>query len=369
MTTLQGPRERMAELDREILRLIAERMEIARSIGQAKRAAGKPLRDWEIEKQVLNRAARTASELGIDAEMAQAVMQSLIEGSRVEQERLHYSVYEGSAQDILVVGGCGKMGQWFSRFFQDQGHRVWVYDPVDPISGLPTVASLEEGLAKTSFAVIAVPLQATPAVIKSIAGMEYEGTVFDIASLKGQLVPAISEARDRGVSIASIHPMFGPAARTLADKVICLCDCGDSQATRSVLRLLEGTAATIVRLSLEEHDRVVTYVLGLSHLINLLFTEVLAESGISYERLKHVGSTTFLSQLATTVTVIQENPDLYYSIQRCNPNTAELYDRLRRAMAAITEAVLSGDSGAFSKMMGKCREWIHAGDPSPAIPV
>ncbi len=360
MSTLDGPREQIAALDREIVRLIAKRMEVARSVGETKKAAGKPLRDWRVEKQVIDRAVKQAEELGLDVGLIQGVMRSLVAESRAQQERLHYSRYTGTAQEILIIGGLGRMGQWFTRFFQDQGHRVWIYDPADRQTDFPRVSTIREGLTKASFALVAGPLASVPHAIDEITDHRYGGTVFDIASLKGHLTPAIERARDRGVSITSIHPMFGPVARTLSDKVFCVCDCGDTTATQRVVRFIEDTAATIVHLSLEEHDRIATYVLGLSHLMNVVFTGVLADSGMPIERLNSVGSTTFHSQMETTSTVIQENPDLYFAIQQCNPNTQELYHSVRQVFEAISGAVLDDDPESFARRMDRGRRWVNA---------
>lgn len=53
-------RRRIRNLDAALLGLMAERMELAREVGQEKREAGIPLRDFEVEKRVLARVV-TAS--------------------------------------------------------------------------------------------------------------------------------------------------------------------------------------------------------------------------------------------------------------------------------------------------------------------
>ena len=152
--------------------------------------------------------------------------------------------------------------------------------------------------------------------------------------------------------------MFGAGARTLSDKVICLCDCGDPEATRRVRGLFEETAATLVALSLDEHDRIISYVLGLSHLVSIVFAHVLAGSGISYAQLCGVGSTTFLSQMKTTESVARENPDLYYAIQRNNPNTAGVYRAFAAGLEHMTRSVLLEDRDSFVAAMERAKIWL-----------
>ena len=199
-------------------------------------------------------------------------------------------------------------------------------------------------------------------MIEELAEARYGGVVFDIASLKGHLKPAIARARDAGLAVTSVHPMFGPGARSLADQVICVCDCGCGEATRRVEAFFTDTAATLVKLSLDEHDRIVSYVLALSHLTNLVFAKVLMNSGKTFAELNRVGSTTFHSQMKTTSTVIQENPDLYYSIQRINPFSQELCEALRQSVEDVAGWIRAGDHDAFVRMMQTGRKWMLGDD-------
>jgi chorismate mutase/prephenate dehydrogenase len=357
---LERLRRRIRNLDAALLGLVAERMELAREVGRAKRDAGIALRDFEVEKRVLERAAGSAAELGLAPELARTVMRQLIEESCRLQEIDHFSAYSGESETILVVGGAGKMGRWLARFFESQGHRVRVHDlaGVADEGDFPRAATLAEGLSDATMAFVAVPLDRVGEAIDEIAATGYRGLVCDVASLKEHLKPALERARAAGLAVTSVHPMFGPGARTLSDKVICVCDCGDARATARVEALFRETAATLVPLSLERHDEIAAYVLGLSHLVNLLFARVLAESGLSYGELAAVGSTTFRRQFGTTVSVALENPSLYYSIQRSNRFTERVFRELESAASDWIGWVERSRPEAFAAGMESVRRWI-----------
>jgi len=364
--SLSALRERIRQLDEDILRLLAARLETAKAIGRQKKLAGIPLRDWNMERQVLDRAAAQAQQLGLPGPTVRAIMQTLIAAARVEQERTSFSTYRGTAESILIIGGHGRMGRWFADFFSNQGHRVSVYDPAarsaEAGNGPAAVFSLAEGLSETSFALIAVPLPVVADVIDELTRLGYGGTICDIASLKSHLKPALQRARAAGLALTSIHPMFGPGARTLSDQVICVCDCGDAEATRRVEAFFADTAATLVRLSLDEHDRIISYVLGLSHLTNIVLAKVLMESGRTFDQLNRVGSTTFHSQMATTGTVIREDPELYYAIQRLNPFSTDLLSAFQRELATVADWIRNDDRAAFVAMMRAARRWMADDD-------
>lgn len=354
---LEDLRASIRDIDKELVQLMARRMSTAGAIGRIKKRMGLPLRDWEVEKDVLALAERAAREMALSPSLVRGVMQLLIGEARGEQERRSFSGTAATAESVLIVGGRGRMGRWFSDFFLNQGHRVEIYDTCvpdsEPLAQTPLVARMQP----CSMALIATSLETVPEVIAELTAARYTGTVFDIASLKGHLKGAIVEAQQRGLSITSIHPLFGPSARTLSDKVICVCDCGDARATQRVRALFGETAASLVDLSFEEHDVIMSYVLGLSHLINIVFGAVLSKSGFAFDRLEQVGSATFHSQMVTTSAVIEESPDLYFSIQRLNPFAAQLFERLKAEVEALSSAVLVNDRSTFVQSMLSARTW------------
>ncbi|GMU64928.1 MAG: hypothetical protein AMXMBFR36_12020 [Acidobacteriota bacterium] len=351
-------RRRIRHLDAALLGLVAERIELAREVGQEKRARGVPLRDFEVERRVLERAAESAGELGVESSLARELMRSLIEESCRVQEAEHYSAFSGEAESVLVVGGAGQMGRWLVRFLESQGHRVRIFDPASP-AGDPTRAeTLAEGLAGASLALVAVPLATTASAIDAVVDAGFRGVVCDVASLKQHLRPAFERARAAGAAVASLHPMFGPGARTLSGRVVVVCDCGVPAATARVAALFRETAATLIELDLERHDRVAAWVLGLSHLINLVFVRALVSSGLGAAELAAIGSTTYAAQLATTRSVAGESPDLYYGIQRLNPFTPEVHGRTAAALEEWTRWVARGDEAGFSAAMSAARSWL-----------
>lgn len=355
-------------VDRELLRLIARRMDLARTVGAEKHQHGIALRDFAVEKSVLESADADAREFGVAQELAQTVLQQLIEEACRVQEEAHYSSYRGDAETIVIVGGAGKMGQWFARFFANQGHRVRIFDPqASDETEFAVIPRLDEALTGSTVALIAVPLDAVASTITTIAATSYRGIVCDIASLKEHLRPVFLAARRSGLLITSIHPMFGPSARTLADKVVCFCDCGVPDATKRMAAFFRETAVRMVELSLEDHDRVAAYVLGLSHFINLLFGRVLEQSGLPLDSLARVGSTTFSTQLRTTANVLRENPNLYFEIQKLNPSTPAMLEAVERALADLAAWIGTSDLNAFAAAMIAGRQWVDTSDAAAGL--
>jgi len=82
---LRSLRERIEQIDRELIGLIAERVQLARDVGAAKRDLGVPTLDPAREAMVVRRAGELAREAGVGAEDVRYIFWHLIGLSRRAQ--------------------------------------------------------------------------------------------------------------------------------------------------------------------------------------------------------------------------------------------------------------------------------------------
>lgn len=85
--TLANLRQRIRDTDAQLMALIAERLRVARAIGECKRALGLPVKDFEVEKEVVQRNQATARTLGVDERFAETLTQMLIDHARKAQDK------------------------------------------------------------------------------------------------------------------------------------------------------------------------------------------------------------------------------------------------------------------------------------------
>jgi chorismate mutase/prephenate dehydrogenase len=358
---LEQHRRDIEALDRRILHLICERLELARQIGNLKVACGVPLRNFEVEAQVHGRLAKVCDDLGLDPELGRGLARFLIEKAVEEQASLMDSVYHGDHLEALVVGGKGGMGRWMARFLAGQGHRVRVYDPAPDTTPYEEATSLPGAAVRAHLIILAVPMSVCPEVLDELAEIRPGGVVAEMCSLKSHLSSQLDSLRARGLRVISFHPLFGPDVRMLSGRTIVFCSGGEANDRRLLSGLFARTSVSMVEMDLAEHDRRMALILGLTHLSNLVFARALSHSGVTASEMAEVAGVTFTKQLATTREVTDENPELYFQIQQLNPSTPETAGWLVQAVEEFAATVAGADAVAFAELMRGCRDYLANG--------
>ncbi len=368
-TELLELRQRLDRIDTGIVDLIAERQAVVTTIAEHKLKTGLPLRHYEREREVIERGMARAESLGLPAAVARDVLETLIHQSLSKQEthKLTQSDH-GQGQRALVIGGLGRMGVWMSRYLDMVGYRVDVADPAAGEAPFDRVGDWEAVVDDYDLIVVAVPLRPSNDILLRLATLRPQCLVFDIASLKGPMREGLDALRKNGCRVCSVHPMFGPDEIGLSGRHILFVDMGSREALREARELFAHTAADCVELSLEEHDEVMAWVLGLSHLVNIAFASTLAQSGEAVPLLRKISSSTFNAQLEVATQVVSENPHLYYEIQQGNDKTAEVTDHFRKVLDELVYAVAEGDEPVFTRYIGAAKRRLATGENEDGPP-
>ncbi len=355
---LKELRNELSAVDRQLIDLIAERQRLVGEIGRSKQSTGAGTRDYAREKDVLDMARKQAEELGLDPELAENVLRQLIRSSLASQERDRVvSEGKGDGRSVLVIGGAGQMGRWFVNFFASQGFAVVIADKhVD--DGPGTFKNWTDAGIDYDVIVVAAPLGISGRILAQLAVMQPKGLIFDIGSLKTPLLDGLEELRSAGCLITSLHPMYGPDTRLLSGRHLIFVEVGCPEATKAAKDLFSATMVEQIDMGLDDHDRLIAYVLGLSHALNIAFFTALAESGESAPKLAQMSSTTFDAQLLVSKAVAQDNPRMYFEIQNLNKFGLRPLDALCEASARIREVVASGDEDGFVDLMQKGQDYI-----------
>lgn len=354
---LASLRSEIERVDQEIVRLLSRREDIAKEIGLTKRRDGLKVRDVQREKRVVGKMLSLASAVGADRDTTRQLSRLLLADAVRVQKGITGRPLEG--KEALVVGGAGRMGGWMCRYLSNRGAAVKVWDPRGRRTGYSNIRMLAPSAEASDMVVIASPLGTSAQELRMVLDTCPTGLVFDVCSVKSHIAGQLRQAAATGLQVASAHPMFGPGAASPKGLNVVVCDCGSKDAAVRTKDLFRQGGAKVTFLYLEEHDRMMAYILGLSHLTALLFAGSLGSSDKPASELCDVQGTSFgrLAELAREVS--GESRRVYHDIQVMNPHTREMVEAVERALAELKEATLQADHDMFTRLMDSAHERLE----------
>lgn len=356
---LETLRARLTALDTEIIKLAAERQKIVSEIGQSKIRSGRGTRDYTREKVVIETARNHAEDFGLPPHVAEQVMGLLIRSSLARQEQEMVVAHgSGSGKRALIIGGLGKIGAWFNSFLTAQGFNVQLADSAG--DDVRVIKDWKQLTLDHELIVVAAPLKISGEILLHLAEIKPEGVIFDVASLKSPVSQGLEALQKAGCKVTSVHPMFGPDTQLLSGKHVIFVDLGNAEANQFVKGLFQSTMAVQVDMSLHEHDRLIAYVLGLSHALNIIFFTALSASGEKAEALAKMSSTTFDAQLQVASRVADESPHLYFEIQTLNEYKDQAIGDLKSAVERFCGLVHAEDEAGFTELMKQGQQYLKS---------
>lgn len=236
-------------------------------------------------------------------------------------------------RSVLLVGGAGRMGKLFARFFRRGGFGVEVCDPSGSLPGFPSMPLARA--ASADVVVVAASLSRSAEALAAVTAERPKGLVFDIASVKAPLLPVLEAARLGGFSVASVHPMFGPFVRSLRGHDLIVCDCGDARAARHARSLFDGAGLRIATMPVAEHDPWIARTMGLTHALALGAAAALAALEVRPNRLDGRASTSFRRLVELIGPILDQESELTRMIQAGNPEGEEALIQFEREMASV----------------------------------
>ena len=350
-TEIARLRDEIADVDREIVGLVAKRLDLAAQVGLEKKRLGLPLRDERAEEQVHTRLSAEVAKRGISSSLGAGLARLLIEESVLRQAGVLPPVPIN--QRVLVVGGAGRIGQWLCRYFRSRGCDIVVNDIAGPLEGFAFEPDLQKGVHEADVIAVAVPMSVSAEVLRSIAIMKPKALVFDVCSLKAPVERELRAMSRSGLRIASVHPLFGPNLWPPSSGSITFSDCGNSKAVLEARELFRASGASFVDIALDHHDESMAFLLGLSQLCLLTFARCVAESPFDLAGLKSAG-TTFSRLSIAAAGLLADPPTLLRDIQALNPHTPLIHRRIRETLDEWQSATASEGSD-FLRLIDQMR--------------
>jgi len=263
------------------------------------------------------------------------------------------------------------MGRWFADFLLKDGKEVIIAGRnEDKLLDVKQQLNVEvttdnvEAASSADVVLISVPIDSFDGVVKQIASHTYpEQIIVDVTSVKVFPVETMHNHIKTGL-VLGIHPVFGPGASDITNKNFILTPTNEREKTlaQKVSEYLEARGAKATLMTPQEHDEMMTIILGLSHFIALVSGDTLLGFD-NLEQMKAVGGTTFKVLLTLVESVISEDAEFYASLQMSLPGMAEMARLFQSKAAAWAEMVADRDRQQFIQKMTALRDTLEKDAP------
>ena len=215
---------------------------------------------------------------------------------------------------IAIIGVNGKMGQWFASYFHKMGFEVVGFDVNNDIKEkfITKANSLVGAILKTDYVLLCTPTKRTPEIVRLIAKEMQRGAyLIEISSQKFKTAQTLLKIPSR-VNPICIHPMFGPGTKNIDNKNIIIIPIKDVKKELDIIKLL-FPKAIFVTIDADQHDKKIAVILGLTHLINIAFANILAKDE-QISLTEKMSGTTFKIQKIIAESILTESPELIETI-------------------------------------------------------
>ena len=254
---------------------------------------------------------------------------------------------------ILILGGTGETGSWFARYFKEKGFDVAVWGPSGKVEvaerlGVRYAQDMMREVEKSDIVLVSVLIEKTVEVIREVAPHMHPGSlIMDVTSIKSGPVKAMKTYAPKGVEVLGTHPMFGPTMAALRGQTIILTPVeGKTGKWLPIMQsLFESDGAHVEILDAEEHDEIMAVVQALTHFAYIGIGAALRTLDFDVERSRRFMSPVYEIMIDFVGRILDQNPELYASIQK-NPKAAVgSPDLCGRVHAALRKGRCGGSGG------------------------
>lgn len=248
---------------------------------------------------------------------------------------------------IGIIGGLGKMGRWFQRFFSEQGYPVSLAD-------ISTELTPEELAETCQVVLVAVPLQQTVEVVRTVGPfVQEDALLMDVASLKTEVVRAMLEATT--AAVIGSHPLFGPGEPNITGQTVVLCPGRGDWWQDWLRRILVEAGAKVEVVLPEVHDYYMAVVQGLTHFSTLALGLTIDSMGLDLESLKRFATPAFHRRLMEISHLLSQDADLYAAMPMLNATYGVFYREFERIILELKAVIAKKDSEEFIRLFDKAR--------------
>jgi len=347
---LENLRRQLDTIDQKIVSLLAKRQAEVEHVVKLKKTHNLPVYHPAREENLISHLRNQGAEAGLDSDYIEELYRRILRQSRVEQTARLSKKGVRAGATVLMVGGMGSMGQYFSQWFDDSGYKVRILDRNDWLN----VGRLCHGI---ELAIISVPIEVTAEVAGKLGPhLPADCVLADVTSIKERPLNAMLEAYQGPV--IGLHPLFGPTTSTMDKQIIVVTPGRNLPSCRWLIDQFSAWGTIILQVNAQEHDEIMSIVQTVRHFATFAFGQFLCHKQIDLSRTIEFSSPIYRLELGMVGRLFAQDPSLYSEIIFASPKRLALLKDYLSSLTNNLAMVEKGDKEMFCAEFKKIADWF-----------
>ncbi|MCK0111627.1 bifunctional chorismate mutase/prephenate dehydrogenase [Ornithinimicrobium sp. F0845] len=342
-------RDQIDAVDKQVMDLLATRLELVAEVGELKGQHGLPIYAPDRERTMIAARRAEAERRGLPPDLIEDVLRRCMREAYAHEKNLGFTRQAPHLGPAVIVGGAGQMGQLFGRMLRLSGYEVRELDRDD-------WDRAEELLEGAGLVLVSVPIHDTVEVLHRLPPLPADCLLVDLTSTKGAPVAAMLEVHPGPV--LGLHPMFGPDVDNLAKQVVAYVPGRFPDASTWLLEQIRLWGARLHEVSAEDHDHAMGLIQAQRHFATFADGLHLVREDRSLDELLALSSPIYRLELIMIGRLFAQNPELYADIIMASPDNLALIERYHDRFAEALEILRAGDREAFIERFREIGAWF-----------
>ncbi|MDP8170859.1 bifunctional chorismate mutase/prephenate dehydrogenase [Pasteurella skyensis] len=350
MNPLDPIRNQIDSIDQQLIELFSQRLKCVEKVGKIKSEHGIPVYAPEREKQMIHARRIEAEKQGVPPDLIEDVLRRVMRESYANEHHHGFKTVNPHIKKIVIVGGKGKLGGLFARYFGYSGYQVETLDKED-------WSNAQNILNKANVIIVSVPIQDTLTAIEALQPYLTDDMILaDLTSVKAKPLAKMLEVHKGAV--VGLHPMFGSDISSFAKQVVACCDGRMKESYQWLLEQIQIWGAKIETINATEHDNTMTYIQALRHFSTFMAGLHLSKQPVNLSQLLNLSSPIYRLELAMIGRLFAQDAELYADIIADKPENLAVIKSLESSFKESIAYFEKGNKQGFIQAFEAVHQWF-----------
>ena len=342
-------RNKIDEVDKKMLELLAQRLSLVEQVGEVKSQHGLPIYAPDREAAMLASRRAEAEKVGVPPQLIEDILRRTMRESYASEKDSGFKCLNPDLRSVVIVGGNGQLGGLFGKMFALSGYQV-------KILGSQDWHRADEILDDAGLVVVTVPIHLTEGVIEKLSSLPKDCILCDLTSVKKR--PLSTMLRVHQGPVVGLHPMFGPDVPSMAKQVIVYSDGRGEEQYQWLLQQFKIWGASLCQMEADKHDNGMTLIQALRHFTSFAYGLHLSKENPDLDTLVTLSSPIYRLELAMVGRLFAQDPNLYGDIILSSEENIAMIKRFHQQFGEALTLLDNKDKAGFVSQFEQVSAWF-----------